>query len=62
MSPHPVDAEGHEQPDQRQDDGPAAPKQAHMPYFVVERHDDAFERQGQAEQEQHEGDLAASYS
>ena len=37
------------------------PSRSRSRNFVIERHDDAFERQRQAEQEQHEGDLTAAY-
>lgn len=51
---HPEDAEGHEQPDQRQDHGPVGVQQADRVQVVVERDHDGLVRQGQAEHQERE--------
>ncbi len=55
---HPEDAEGHVEPDERQDDGELRVVDAQLAHDVVERDDDARERQRQPEQEEDEERLA----
>src|SRR5665647_672168 len=54
VRPHPEHGERHVQAEERQDDRPPGVQEPEVPHLVVERDDDALERQGQPEQERDE--------
>jgi hypothetical protein len=61
VRPHPVHAEGHEEPDEREDERPACVEQPEAAHLEVDRHDHALERQSEAEQQEREGHLPSTY-